>query len=438
MNLSILKWFEKILEERFGHLFQLAFESGNVVISLEKYQGNISIVHSVEYYTIPNKIQDCFNWVYKEKVIPAASNNELPTSLVSSRKGITHIDFDILGLIYWLLNRIEEIGANNKDGHDRFQAINSHAYKHGYLERPIADEWLNILGEKILEKWPELELRKHQFRVNLSHDVDQPTRYAFRGLKAFVREVGVEVLRHKRFKNLVLGPIIYFGTKSKLLRSDPANTFDWIMDISEKYNIRSAFYFICGKSHPVNDADYSIEHPVIRKLIREIHARGHEIGLHPSYNCYQNEKRFLEEAVNLKNVCTEEKVPSIPFGGRMHFLRWEHPQTLTYCNNAGMSYDSTLGFSDLPGFRCGTCFEYPAFDPVKMENLSIRIRPLIVMDCTVTADRYMKLGLDQAAQKIIELKDRCREVGGQFTILWHNTELADEKSRELYESVLSN
>ncbi len=57
-----------------------------------------------------------------------------------------------------------------------------------------------------------------------------------------------------------------------------------------------------------------------------------------------------------------------------------------------MSYDSTLGYADHAGFRCGTCFEYPAFDPVADKQLNLRIRPLIAMECSVTADRYMGLG----------------------------------------------
>ena len=43
-----------------------------------------------------------------------------------------------------------------------------------------------------------------------------------------------------------------------------------------------AFYFIAGGNHP-NDAWYRIDQPVIRRLLRRIHERGHEIGIHFSY-----------------------------------------------------------------------------------------------------------------------------------------------------------
>lgn len=103
-----------------------------------------------------------------------------------------------------------------------------------------------------------------------------------------------------------------------------------------------------------------------------------------------------------------------------------------------MDYDSTLGYADHPGFRCGTCFEYPAFDPVSGMILKLRLRPLIAMECTVMATRYMGLGTGDAAfRKFKQLKDACNAVGGCFTLLWHNTELEMLPERRLYQAVIS-
>lgn len=103
-----------------------------------------------------------------------------------------------------------------------------------------------------------------------------------------------------------------------------------------------------------------------------------------------------------------------------------------------MAYDSTLTYADHPGFRCGTCHEYPAFDPVAGTALQLRIRPLIAMECTVLAPRYMNLGSgDIALKKFIQLKQSCRAVNGNFTLLWHNTLLERHQERTLYEHVLA-
>jgi hypothetical protein len=123
----------------------------------------------------------------------------------------------------------------------------------------------------------------------------------------------------------------------------------------------------------------------------------------------------------------------------MHYLRWEHPTTLRAWADAGMAYDSTLSYADRPGFRCGTCFEYPAFDPVTQEVLSLHVRPLIAMECTVMAPRYMGLGNgDAALAKFVALKNTCRAVGGCFTLLWHNTQFDSQADRQIYQHVLAN
>lgn len=104
---------------------------------------------------------------------------------------------------------------------------------------------------------------------------------------------------------------------------------------------------------------------------------------------------------------------------------------------AGMSYDSTLSYADRPGFRCGTCFEYPAINPITKETLNLRIRPLIAMECSAISVGY--LGLDtgkKAMDKFNQLKCACESVNGCFTLLWHNSEFNCQQQR-LYQSILS-
>jgi hypothetical protein len=102
-----------------------------------------------------------------------------------------------------------------------------------------------------------------------------------------------------------------------------------------------------------------------------------------------------------------------------------------------MAYDSTMGYADHAGFRCGTCYEYPAFDPTEGKALKLRIRPLIAMEHTVIAKGYMGLGTgSRAFDKFTQLKDACKAVNGTFTLLWHNNQLATKAERNLYCSVL--
>jgi hypothetical protein len=62
--------------------------------------------------------------------------------------------------------------------------------------------------------------------------------------------------------------------------------------------------------------------------------------------------------------------------------------------------------------------------------------PLIVMDTTLKV--YRKMSPDTAEERILELAKRCQEVGGVFTLLWHNTSLSGDwlPWGEMYERVV--
>lgn len=102
-----------------------------------------------------------------------------------------------------------------------------------------------------------------------------------------------------------------------------------------------------------------------------------------------------------------------------------------------MEYDSTLGFADFAGFRCGTCYEYSAYDCVGHKRLRLKERPLIAMECSVTEPCYMGLGWGEKALNIFKkLKDLCRYYKGNFIILFHNNSLITTVQKKLYKQVL--
>lgn len=448
MNSEKLNWLKIVLHERFGYIFSIQYNDQGFLtlclpnddvrcISFTTDQITFSRTDSNLPFTHWDSTSEGWQSVLGSP-LPAPGATSLPSPLVAITNQGTHISYDILGLTYWMLNRVEEIGRTDLDPHGRFPAAASHAYKFDYLERPVVDEWLYILGQVIQRTWPEIELKNNNFSIKVSHDVDVPSRYAFSSLPRVMRSMAVDIIKRQDFKGAFFAPWVRISTRNQLHRSDTDNTFDWIMDLSEQHGLRSAFYFICGNTHP-NDADYQLEHPAMRDLMDRIHRRGHEIGLHPSYGTYQKSELIHLEAERLYKVCAEQGIFQAEWGARMHYLRWEQPTTLRALADVGISYDSTLGYADHAGFRCGTCFEYPAFDHLTKEILPLRIRPLIAMDCTIMSSQYMGLGVSDAAlDKLIKLKDTCKSVEGCFTLLWHNSELEIVEKKIIYSSALTS
>ena len=446
MRKPALRWLEVLLEERFGYRFLISQCTYIVSIRLNGAEGALLFDTLQESFFEAGTDQHYSEWDAEREgwdsvlggSLPAPGVENLPSPLIEQQGKDYFIHYDILGLIYWILNRIEEIGCTNLDKHGRFPATASHAYRHGYLERPVVDEWINILGQVIQRQWSNVRLKQHEFCINVSHDVDNPSRFGFKSWKYILRGMISDVVRRYDVKNAVLAPWVRLNTTSRLHPRDPSNTFEWLMDVSERHGLTSAFYFICGNTAPGFDAEYEPKHPAIRTLMRRIHKRGHEIGLHPSYGTYQTPSLIKAEADRLRYIAAEEGIEQIHWGGRMHYLRWEHPTTLCAWNDAGMTYDSSLGYADLPGFRCGTCFEYPAFDIVGGRLLSLRIRPLIVMEATILAAHYLGLGTSPKGRaKFEQFKQTCRAVNGTYTLLWHNCQFEKFEERVLYECLLS-
>ena len=447
LSYNRLIWLQSVLRERFGHTFSLTVISDDILsLGLTNVERAITFSLDTASFSRADSSLPCTLWDSSAEAwspavglpLPAPGATILPFPLVTPTKGGMHVGYDILGLAYWMLSRQEEVGRTDLDEHGRFPATSSHAYKYGYLERPVVDEWLHILGQVIQRTWPGIELKQHSFSMKVSHDVDEPSRYGFRSVPGLVRAMAGDVIKRRDFKSAMLAPWIRMNTRTQLHRADPANTFDWIMDVSEKNGLQSAFYFICGRADP-HDADYQPEHTAIRHLMRRIHQRSHEIGLHPSYGTYLKPQLIRQEVDRLRKVCAEEGIVQTEWGGRMHYLRWEHPTTQRALADAGMAYDSTLSYADRPGFRCGTCFEYSAFDPVVQEALSLRVRPLIAMDVTVIAKEYLDLGSDEAAKSVFfNLINQCRMVSGTFTLLWHNCQLVKFEDKSLYKEIVSH
>ena len=183
-----------------------------------------------------------------------------------------HLNLDIFGSVFFMLTRYEELVIKERDQHDRFLAHLSHAYKNGYLNRPLVDEYVEILKQCMKMLWPDLKFKKKEFSIHVSHDVDQVSRYQTRSnVYQYLRAIGGDLSRGY-IKDLMYSPLSYFHNQENFSTSDPYNTFDWLMDISDDNNLKSTFNFICGKSSKCN-ADYDIEDNKIKNLIRQIHER---------------------------------------------------------------------------------------------------------------------------------------------------------------------
>lgn len=336
------------------------------------------------------------------------------------KKDCIFLGLDILGSAFFMLTRYEEVVKTDRDEHDRFPATASLAYQENFLDRPIVNEYLEILWACIRRLWPYLKRKPRTYQVKPTHDVDTPFLYAFDlDLKSFFLSTVGDVFVRKSPKLAVQRVVRWSLVNAGRYDADPYNTFDWLMDQSERNGLQSAFYFIGSRNGHICEGKYDVAHPKIRELLRRIHERGHEIGIHPNYFTYNDALSIEQEMAALRNVLDKEEISDQVRGGRQHYLRWRNPATWRSWEEAGLEYDSTLGFADRAGFRCGVCYDYPVFDLKKRTPLRLREVPLIVMDGTIF--KYMAMDLAKAADYVSFLKNNCKLFEGTFVFLWHNS-----------------
>jgi hypothetical protein len=339
------------------------------------------------------------------------------------------IGIDLFGSIFFQLSRYEEIARPERDEHGRFPASALLAVQEGFIERPLVNEYVELLRAALQRLWPSLTTTRRSFRQLLSHDVDWPTHTPL-SIMGAVKAMGGDLVRRQDPSLIPTRIATLKAQRRRRPAEDPYNTFDLIMDESERHNLRSAFYFMAGGTDPRFDSGYSLDDEWIQTLLRQVHERGHEIGFHPSYGTFRNVQALRTEFDRLRSTCESLGIDQDEWGGRQHFLRWENPTTWRDWAQVGLAYDSSLGLGYQPGFRCGTCYEYPAFDLRRRQPLGVRERPLIVMEMAVIDNGWR--GGAAAIATIDRLRERCRLFGGDFTLLWHNSRLASRREQRLF------
>jgi hypothetical protein len=346
-----------------------------------------------------------------------------------------YLGVDVLGTAFWMLTRLEEQLDMTRDPHERFSGRNAHAVRAGYIDRPVVDETVLLLVAALRRIRPDWIPKHAQSATLLTHDVDRPFKHLFQTPARFFRTLAVDLIKRRDWPSIVAAPTRWLRVRRGLDEADPFFTFDWVMDQSERAGVRSAFYFICGHSGGRLDGDYEVRHPRVRALLRRIHSRGHEIGLHGSYNSFRSADTLRRELATLQSVCEQEKIVQDRWGGRQHVLRFDSAVTPSVWNAAGLSYDSTLGFADVSGFRCGTCHAFPLYDHEARRALEVIERPLIVMDVTLMNREYEGRTPAEATERIEALRAACRRVGGEFVLLWHNCQLTSPAWRSVYSRI---
>ena len=323
--------------------------------------------------------------------------------LLELTTGAVHCGLDIWASAFFMLSRWEEYG---KASRGRFPAETAFAVRHGLLHRPLVQEYAAFLRDCMGALGIQVDYPRQAARLHLSCDVDHPQLWNQPADR--LRTLAGSVFRRfdpAEWAYWLAGPI--------WRRADPFDVFESWMDLAESRNLRWHFNFLAGRA-AAPDCDYSLEDIFVRKLMDRIQERGHALGFHPSRAAAADPQRFQRELEALRAAA-----PGPVRSGRQHYLHFSAPETWRSWASAGMDWESSLGYAEQAGFRCGIAQSFPVFDCERQTPLPIRELPLIAMD--VTLAQYCRLRPDEAGAALEQLGAAVRKHGGEMVLLWHNS-----------------
>jgi len=233
-------------------------------------------------------------------------------------------------------------------------------------------------------------------KVCLTHDIDRITKshqYVSRLLRAVYGRNPESIKQQCRS----------FGAKS------PYWGFDKLIDIERTFNVKSTVFFLNEsiKLNPLrpktlilSSGRYRIDSARIIEIMRYLDANGWEIGVHGSYNSFNNINLLKYEKNSLEQILGHQVR-----GIRQHYLNLNE-MTWALQSEAGFSYDSSFGYTDNIGFKDNRIAPFHPFSD------GFVVFPLTIMDmCFVNyPDKW------SAFERIAS---ECEENGAVLVVNFH-------------------
>lgn len=334
------------------------------------------------------------------------------------------VNMDIISLSFIMLSRYEEIIIKERDIHERFEYKNSLAFHYNFIDIPIVDEYAFLLRDAIVKFLSNISITPKKGKVIPTHDIDDMRRFGG-VLKNLRTIIGGDLLIRKNIDIAYKSIKQLFRTKKDIYNDPYIQAILKLIEISKKHDLRSEFYFI-GLIDNESNATYNIFMSEVKYCMSKIKDANMLIGIHGGFGTSTDLKQFKIEKQRLEEVA-EQTITM----GRQHFLMFDINRTIDIWEKSGITRDTTLGYAEREGYRCGTCHEYNLYHIQDDRITTIKESPLIVMEGTLFD--YRKLDNKSALKKVETLYNRCMTVEGNFVILWHNANMDREYEKHFNE-----
>lgn len=329
-----------------------------------------------------------------------------------------HISFDYVSAISsFLCDSVNKnLPSDSFDEHGRLNRGRSFQGLNGFAEIPIVNTYVENLRDEIRSRtgkpWVPLWPPGRKCAIVLTHDVDQPDKYAGIYAPFLCTRLGLRRNITNNLNRLKLA-------RMRILDSNPGDywQFSEIMNYEGKHGLRSTFLFATVNRYSElgtdTDVSYDIRRKEYRDILDDMGQRGVEVGLHASYMAYANPNRLLLERRELSRLSGQ-----IIWGLRHHYwhLGPDVERTQRYHEESGLEYDLSLGFNDNIGFRRSVALPFHPWDSVHLRPINVLQIPTFCMDGNLF---YQETTVDEAVTRLKSIISTIKHLGGVGAIDWH-------------------
>lgn len=335
--------------------------------------------------------------------------------LISSNNYKINCSVDIIASAFYILSLENERQSFQKDSFNRFNQSYSIIGDEIY-QKPFIEYYIHLLFAFIREmsktkgiKTPQNQLwpNQHRFALVLSHDIDRVRTVTWTKIKRKLKEKrnGSDI----KFTYSVLSEIYQYIRRNRGWAVD----FEYICQMEYQYQAHSTF-FIASKQRVHEDPKYRINSKSLKNGIKSIQKNKNEVALHGSIESAGNDNFLIEEKQILENHSD-----MIIYGIRNHYLSFNENRTFNSIEKSHFEYDSTLGFAEKCGYRCGLSLPFKPYDINKSQPHKFWELPLILMDTVLLLESKMSLSSDDVWPIIEEHLQEAYQNGSCLSLNWH-------------------
>ncbi|MFC1525499.1 hypothetical protein ACFL6X_01665 [Candidatus Latescibacterota bacterium] len=340
-----------------------------------------------------------------------------PQRFIGAGGGWRHVDW--LSVMAWYLHSLAERAHEERNG-----PIHSYAGGlRGWDARLWDRAWVNRIA-LFLRRWSE---RLHpgicgplpEAEVCLTHDLDAiGITYAIR-----CKQTAFQLLNACRSACSCDGRRLRDRLASARRFAFVRNGRDGLCEtitLERSLGLRSRIHVYGGRGgwlrSPLDlvlDPGYNLAHDhALARRLRCLQGDGWRIGIHPSFRAWSSAKRIAAEMRRITETTGIDVDCS-----RNHWLRFSFGASWRLLGEAGIQEDSTLGFNDRPGFRCGAALRFQPLDLATGRPGPLRVLPLILMDSQLYD--YSDMCPEARRASMARWLDEVSAVRGQAAVLWH-------------------